>query len=488
MSREDPTRLLTSIQHRSPLPLCALTFTSAHTLPSPGFTAINKLPPQLSSLHRPSVTCQKARTAAKPNKRRNPAVAAYLGLGDVTGSAHLVKQFSIPASESPPPRPTRKRRVARNGDKTSSTKEAKTHTNVPAQTRVLESTSMIKTLPEPFISKLDESAEASLLPPTPTSLTTESPFSRQEQLPRNITMQTSTAPRLQPPHIHAVISPEDDDDDDFGQLCFDFEPNVEIANKLACPLQSPELTQHGVADLEEDDFGDDLMDDDLIDLTPDVLDVSSCPSFESGLPIKNVSVQQTQTPVTSLNSTPILSGRAGSSISSQRGFTSPVTLTTRLLAATGDEARKPIVRPAFPTAIRDRSPIIGMSSNTLLRTCFRVGEAINQSCQAAKTGNNIFLELYARVLNSDRDDLQQRFTFCDLFHAKPPYIQATYAAAIWKTVCLFEYDSARLLQQGRICRCMGTMKRNGKEWTMTVLNIWEATWDDVEWVKGIIES
>lgn len=177
---------------------------------------------------------------------------------------------------------------------------------------------------------------------------------------------------------------------------------------------------------------------------------------------------------------------------SSKKFISPVTLTTRLLAATGDEgsikARKPIVRPPFPGSARDRSPIIGLSSNTLLRTCFRIGEVINQSCQAAKSGKHMVIELYARVLASERSDTGQHFTFCDLFHARPPYIKGMYDAAIWKAAQLFEYDSRRLLQQGRICRCIGTMKRDGKERTMIIHNIWEATWEDVEWVEGIVGS
>ena len=177
----------------------------------------------------------------------------------------------------------------------------------------------------------------------------------------------------------------------------------------------------------------------------------------------------------------------------QRSFTkfvSPITPKTRLLAATNEvgstKTQKPIVRPPFPEPVRDRSPIIGLLSNTRLRTCFRIGEVINQSFQAAKSGHHIITELYARVLASERTSSEHKFTFCDLFHVKPPYIKGVYTAAIWKPVPLFEYDGRRLLKQGRMCRCIGTMKRDGREWTMTVLNIWEATWEDIEWVEGIV--
>jgi hypothetical protein len=68
-----------------------------------------------------------------------------------------------------------------------------------------------------------------------------------------------------------------------------------------------------------------------------------------------------------------------------------------------------------------------------------------------------------------------------------PHIKARYNAVIWKHVPLFDYDSKRLLQAGKMCRCIGTMKRDEKEWTMTILNIWGATWEDIEWAKGVVD-
>ncbi|KAJ4358797.1 hypothetical protein N0V95_002719 [Ascochyta clinopodiicola] len=300
-------------------------------------------------------------------------------------------------------------------------------------------------------------------------------------------MRTSHGPSEETSRGFPVVSP--DEDTDWDQLCFDFEINHHSTSNPAHPLSKSRLTQHAGSPISDDNFDDDgLMDDDLIDSTNIVDDPSSFEMQSSSFTktdIVNGHLSVTQTPSASADDTVTLREEASSSL---RKFVSPVTLTTRLHAATGDDARKPIVRPAFPAAVRDRSPIIGLSSQTVLKTCFRVGEAINQSCQANKNGNYILIELYARVLHSERDDLQQRFTFCDLFHAKPPYIQGVYGAAIWKSVQLFEYDSARLLQQGRICRCIGTLKRDGKDWIMTVLNVWEATWDDVQWVEGIISS
>lgn len=245
---------------------------------------------------------------------------------------------------------------------------------------------------------------------------------------------------------------------------------------------------------DREDFCDELNDEELLELTSDMNDESpkiSHPWSSAYEPdAGRASVTDSQGLSTSVIASDIEDGEGSSTQRPSKKFVSPVTLTTRLLMATGDvhltEARRPIVRPAFPDAVRERSPIIGLSSSTLLRTCFRIGETINQAHQANKFGKQVVFELYARILESKRDGIRQYFTFCDLFHGKPPYIKATYDATLWRSVQLFDYDSKRLLRQGRICRCMGRMQRTGKEWVMTVLNIWEATWDDIKWVEGIL--
>ena len=293
---------------------------------------------------------------------------------------------------------------------------------------------------------------------------------------------------LKPPYTQVpVVAGEDNDDDEFGQLCFDFESQNSVDNVSPSQGQSTLSTQTPKLHLEEDEFGDDLMDEDLLDLTEPV-DPPNGTDLHSdslvGSDMMGEPNSQTETASTVISK---VFDNASSSDPHLRSFVSPVTLSSQD-AANGNISHKPIVRSPFPTEVRDRSPVIGLSSNKLLRTCFRVGEAVNQSCQAAKTGKKVLIELYAKVLSSERDHLQQCFIFHDLFHDRPPYIQATYAAAIWKGVQLYEYDSSRLLQPGRMCRCMGTMKRNGKDWVMTVLNIWEATWEDVQWVEGIVNS
>jgi hypothetical protein len=157
----------------------------------------------------------------------------------------------------------------------------------------------------------------------------------------------------------------------------------------------------------------------------------------------------------------------------------------------------PIIRPPFPAPIQHCSPIIGVSSSLLLRTCFRLGECLNIGCNAARNSNtqssdSILLELYAKVVSSHRDanGVTQHFVFADLFHEmRGPFLNAT--CETWRGSELWEYDCGRFLgtegeREKRICRAVGRMKREGGKWKFVVLNIWEATWEDVEFVRSII--
>jgi hypothetical protein len=148
---------------------------------------------------------------------------------------------------------------------------------------------------------------------------------------------------------------------------------------------------------------------------------------------------------------------------------------------------KPFARPAFPERVQDRSPIVGLSSKTFLRTCFRVGEALRAGSHAVRWSQDAIVELYARVVFSSRNGWKQHFQFADLFHDRPPFLSGTYE--IFHGVDLWERDGGRFLTEegkGKMCRCVGRMKRAGANWKLVVLNIWEATWDDVAWAKGIV--
>jgi len=154
----------------------------------------------------------------------------------------------------------------------------------------------------------------------------------------------------------------------------------------------------------------------------------------------------------------------------------------------------PFLRPPFPKPIRDRSPILGLTNRMILRTCFRVGEALNAGAAAIRTNTDAVIELYARIVHSEREvnkGYKQSLQFGDLFTDKPPYLGATYS--LWKGVPLWDHDSRAFVGnggKGKMCRAVGRIKRSeqGKGCEMVVLSIWEVDWEDVGVAKGVVCS
>ena len=143
----------------------------------------------------------------------------------------------------------------------------------------------------------------------------------------------------------------------------------------------------------------------------------------------------------------------------------------------------PFIRPSFPPAVLPRSPITGLSPGRVIRTCFRIGEALNAASIALRNSTDAVIELFCRVKYSDRgaNGYKQFFELSDLFTPeKPPSLNGVYT--IWKGVDLWEYDSKLLLGargRGRMARVLGRIKRGkaNQGWEMTMLSVWEATWE-----------
>lgn len=154
----------------------------------------------------------------------------------------------------------------------------------------------------------------------------------------------------------------------------------------------------------------------------------------------------------------------------------------------------PFMRPPFPAPIQDRSPILGLTNRTVLRTSFRIGEALNAAAAASRSNTDAVFELYARVLSSEREasgGFKQSFQFGDIFTDKPPYLNATYS--LWKGVGLWDVDSRVFLGEGgrgKMARVVGRIKRceSGKGCEIVVLSVWEVDWEDVGVAKGIVCS
>ncbi|KAL8930726.1 MAG: hypothetical protein Q9208_000267 [Pyrenodesmia sp. 3 TL-2023] len=157
-----------------------------------------------------------------------------------------------------------------------------------------------------------------------------------------------------------------------------------------------------------------------------------------------------------------------------------------------DQAGNPIpfIRPPFPVPVRDRSPVIGLGSQTVLRACFRIGEALNAGSTALRTKQDAVIELYARVVHSERPpgSVKQHFQFADIFSPdKPPFLKGTYG--LWKGVELWDKDSKVFLGEkgkGKMARVVGRMVRDEKTrgLELTMLSVWEADWEDVGICKG----
>ncbi|CAO2647632.1 Nn.00g085540.m01.CDS01 [Neocucurbitaria sp. VM-36] len=475
---------------------------------SSSFTAVNRQWPQLLT---PQSTASvpinqdhaRPRASGQSRRRHNPAVAQYLGLGNSNEPIHPEKYAPLSAvPESPPLSPARKRRRLADGENTlRRTRISANRRDSENQRSVCESFRVTKHACKSASTKAKMSGFETSRAPSAYALDSHTKLTdrdldtilHQDQSVHSahgtglmsdisssnrVTRQdTVTGQQLEDLIDRQLFDQEIDEYYAYGSVQFDFKS-----------------MQYQV---EESEFDDSDLDDALLMLSSEfdgtvfnhVNDVSGIPVESS---IQAEDTDQHHTLVSCADTTIDVEEDTGPSRSQcmLKDFVSPVTLASRLLASASltksIEGWKPFARSPFPDPVRDRSPIIGLSSSTRLRTCFRIGEAVNQSYQALKSGKHITIELYARVLDSNRVDTKQNFTFCDLFHAKPPYIKAVYEAIIWKPVQLFEYDSRRLLQEGRICRCIGTMKQDGKAWVMTVLNIWEATLEDIKWVEGII--
>ncbi|KAI0864439.1 hypothetical protein F4860DRAFT_464120 [Xylaria cubensis] len=150
------------------------------------------------------------------------------------------------------------------------------------------------------------------------------------------------------------------------------------------------------------------------------------------------------------------------------------------------------VRPPFPDKVRDRPSVPGMSSNTLLRTCFRIDMMIKQTTYCYNHKQDVVFELYARVTYSSRETLarRQHFQFVDLYEDREPYPAAILSN--WRMGSQLDKDSSAFLDTStgpRLCWCMCKPMRDSKAaigWIYKVLNIREIGQEQLHWAKRIM--
>lgn len=158
------------------------------------------------------------------------------------------------------------------------------------------------------------------------------------------------------------------------------------------------------------------------------------------------------------------------------------------------ELLAPFARPDFPATMRDRSPIIGLSAQTFLRVCFRVGEMFKEGGRCEALNHNAVIELFARVTFSSREvgTTKQHFQFADLWHDRPPY--PTGLLANYKSSGLTETESRVFIGAsgvGVMARCLGTLKRekkSGSGWLLHICSIRQADWEEIRWTRRIVSA
>jgi hypothetical protein len=152
---------------------------------------------------------------------------------------------------------------------------------------------------------------------------------------------------------------------------------------------------------------------------------------------------------------------------------------------------QPFARPGFPSKVCDRSPITGVSSNIILRTCFRIGEALREAAICDRLGQDAIIELFARVTSSSKcvNISKLQFQFADLFHDRPPFVRGELEN--YQISALQETESKVLLDLNGsppMVRCLGRLKRaiaGPPGWMLHIINIRATDWEEVRWTKRI---
>ena len=249
----------------------------------------------------------------------------------------------------------------------------------------------------------------------------------------------------------------------------------------------------------EDPFQDDSLDVEFMNLgttTPKRTDGQSPPFTQRTPTVPKLQWMPPTSYAPSKRSTP--SSLSTSPTSPGTPITGPSPLAERSpnvaahIVPTEDGRPVPFVRPSFPKSLLPRSPVTGVSQTAVLRTCFRIGEALNAASVALRNSTDAIVELYCRVKYSDREPTayKQLFELVDLFTPdKAPSLDGQYA--IWKGVDLWDHDSRQFLAEGgrgKKARIIGRIKRGKKNegWEIGILSVWQIDWEDIGIAKGVV--
>jgi hypothetical protein len=150
-------------------------------------------------------------------------------------------------------------------------------------------------------------------------------------------------------------------------------------------------------------------------------------------------------------------------------------------------------RPEFPNLVRDHSPIIGASTHSFLRVCFRIHEMYREGARCLDSARDGVIELFARVTFSSRNPgiTKQHFQFADLWSKHPPF--ATGILENFRPQSLADVESQDLIggDVGKIVRCLGRLRRekqNSGGWLLYIINIRQTDWEEIRWTKRIVSA
>ncbi|KAH6713859.1 hypothetical protein BKA61DRAFT_51695 [Leptodontidium sp. MPI-SDFR-AT-0119] len=157
------------------------------------------------------------------------------------------------------------------------------------------------------------------------------------------------------------------------------------------------------------------------------------------------------------------------------------------------EPLQPFARPDFPSLVLDRCPILGVTADSFLRVCFRVGELFREGARCNALKQDAVIELFARITFSSREPgtTKQHFQFADLWHDRPPFPNGILAN--YKTSGLAESESRAFIgaEEHMMARCIGRLKKDTKNangWFIEIINIRPTDWEEVKWTKRIVSA
>lgn len=155
------------------------------------------------------------------------------------------------------------------------------------------------------------------------------------------------------------------------------------------------------------------------------------------------------------------------------------------------EPLQTFARPDFPDMVRDRCPVIGLSGQNFLRTCFKIGEMFKEGKRCSSFGQDAIIELFARVTFSSREagTTKQYFVFADLWRDNPPFPEGMLIN--YKTTGLADTESKAFVDAGepKMSRCLGRLKRDLQSatgWFLHIITIRETDWEEIRYTKRAV--